>query len=302
MSNKETVLVYGATGAQGAPIVARLGVDGYAVRGISRNGTGHENASFQNVRADLDDAKALEQASRDVAKVVFMLPLSFDVDQTARWTENAISAAAKAGVELFVFNTSAPVPDIAPGVAAIDLKVRAERIVKDADVPSIILRPTIYLGNLLAPWSAPSIVRDHVLAYPLPADIAVAWTSWDDVAEAIARLLQRPELAGSTFDLGGPEALDGEALAKALGQGMGEDLHYASIPLPAFEAGLTQAMGPDVGREIARLYGWFAGDGRSHTGQTGEAATRVLGLSLVTAEAWARKQDWQAASRPGDVG
>lgn len=298
MPGQEKVLVYGATGAQGARIVRRLLDDGFAVRGLARGSTHLMPAGAEPVCASLDDADGLCAATQGVQKVVFTLPLAFDAGQAARWTENAVRAAERAGMRLFLFNASASSPGVETGVAAMDLKLRAERIVQAASLPSVVLRPTLYLGNLLSPWAAPGIVQDGVLAYPLPSDVAVAWTSWEDLAAAVSAALRQPGLAGRALGLGGPEALTGPALAGAVGRGLGRPLRYAPIPLDRFEAGLSQAIGPAVGREVAALYRWLASQGRDLLGHTGHKAAHALGLAPTSAEAWAQRQDWRAWGRP----
>lgn len=298
LTDKKQVLVYGATGAQGLPIVKQLVADGFSVRGLGRPeqqdplaGTG-----AQTVWADLDDAEAVARATAGSDAVVFILPLAFDVAQAERWTGTALRAAEKAGVKQFVFNTSVPVPDEEPGVAAIDLKVRAERLVKAADVPFVIVRPTIYLGNLTAPWAAPSIINDRTIAYPLPEDVAVSWISWEDTASFVSAAVRRPDLAGSAFDVGGERPLNGAALAEAFGSALGGSYQYAPIPLPGFEAGLSQALGPVVGREIAALYGWFADEGRTRLSVDTSQAAAILDITPTPYATWIKGQGWAAAA------
>lgn len=297
MAEKFNVLVYGASGAQGRSIVQHALAGGLTVRGIGRSGRAVvPGAEFNEV--DLDDASGLAAAHEGVNSVIFMLPLVFDVEQAVRWTGNALRAAERAGVQSFVFDTSAPVPDSECGVAAVDLKVKAERLVNDADLPVTIIRPTIYLGNLLAPWAAPAIVRDGVLAYPLPAEARVAWTSWENAAIAVVAAARRPDLVGRVFDLGGPEALDGSALAAAVGAGLNRAIDYVPVPLEGFEAGLSQAMGPEIGREITALYRWFAGEGRPLLDRTGTSAAQALGVALTDARSWSLHQDWVRHAAP----
>lgn len=292
MSDKPRVLVYGAAGAQGSAIARRLTADGFAVRGLARNGdtSALARAGAEVVRADLDDRDALAAASAGCDRVVFLLPLAFDVAAAERWTHNALAAATAAKVGLFVFDTSAPVPDAEPGVAAIDVKVRAERLVCSAALPWLILRPTIYMDNLAAPWSAPGIARDRIVAYPLPADQAVAWISWDETAAQVAAAIADPSLAGRAFDLGGPEALTGPALAAAFDTARGPGHRYAQIPLAGFAAGLNAALGEPVGTEIARLYGWLAGEGRASLAPAPSRPS--TGAAVDPIAAWIGRQDW----------
>lgn len=239
MSGKGTALVYGGTGFQGSRIVERLRAEGYRVRVLIYGEQPDGLEGVEAVSGSFDDAGSLIQATAGVSHVVLLLPLAFDVEAAARWTSNVLRAAELAGVQRLVFDTSVPVPDNRTGVAAIDVKVVAEALVRGASIPWTIVRPTIYLGNLIAPWSAPGIVRDHVVAYPLAADVPVSWISWEDTAVAVERALSDPSLTGHALDVGGHHALTGTELAAAFGKALGGTYAYAPIPLDGFEAGLN---------------------------------------------------------------
>ncbi|WP_294253825.1 NmrA family NAD(P)-binding protein [uncultured Sphingomonas sp.] len=292
MTTHGQVLVYGGTGQQGRPIVERLQADGYSVRLLTRQGAGEGlPEGVETVAGSFEDPDSLVRATAGVRHVVLLLPLAFDVEAAAGWTRNVVKAADQAGVERIVFDTSAPVPAARTGVAAVDVKVAAEEIIRAATVPWTILRPTIYLGNLTAPWSAPGIVGNRVVAYPVEAERGVSWISWEDVAVAVSRVLADPAFAGQALDLAGERALTGPELATAFGNVLGGTFAYAPIPLDGFEAGLNHAFGAPVGTEIARLYGWLGGEGRSQLART-TSDNAKLGLEPIEIERWIAAQNW----------
>lgn len=297
MRSADRVLVYGGTGAQGRPIVDKLLANGFDVRVPTRD---PRNAAVPDgavaVAGDLDDAAGLRDASSGCRSVVLLLPLAFDVRRAVTWAENAVRAAEDGGVELLLFNTSAPVPDGLTGVAAVDIKVKAEAIVRSANLASIVVRPTLYLDNLTAPWSAPGIVRDRVVAYPLPAALPVAWSTWEGVAACVAAALSRPDLAGCSFDVGAGPAVTGPELAAKFGDARGGEHLYAAIPLAGFAAGLNAAMGEPIGTEIAKLYAWFAAEGREHLAPDDEAWS-ALQLQPAPLAKWIARQDWSGLAR-----
>ncbi|WP_158279297.1 SDR family oxidoreductase [Azospirillum humicireducens] len=292
MRNNGRVLVYGGTGQQGRPIVERLQADGFSVRVMSRQDKldGVANG-VETVAGSLDDVESLIRATTGIRYIVLLLPLAFDIEAAADWTRNVVKAAERAGVERIVFDTSAPVPDTRTGVAAIDVKIVAEDIIRAASIPWTILRPTIYLGNLTAPWSAPGIVGNRVIAYPVDSGLGVSWVSWEDVAVAVSRALSDPAFAGQALNIGGDRALTGPELAAAFGNVLGGAFAYAPMPLEGFEAGLNQALGEPVGTEIARLYGWLGGEGRSHLARKTNDNAK-LGLKPITVESWIAAQTW----------
>lgn len=294
MTEAHKVLVYGATGQQGRPIVERLLAEGHAVRLATRTAATSPtfSAPVESVVADFDDADSLVAANEGCHKVVLLLPLIFDVAQAERWTANVVEAARSAGIDHLVFDASSPTPGQLTGVAAVDVRVRAEAILRESGLPTVVLRPTIYLDNLTAPWSAPGIAANHVVAYPLPADVDVSWSTWEHAAACVSSAISRPELRGRAFDIGAADPINGTDLASIFSRVLGTPHSYAEIPLEGFEQGLNAAMGPPVGTEIARLYAWFASSGRERIAADTSAAVNALGVTAESIDEWVTRQKW----------
>jgi len=79
--------------------------------------------------------------------------------------------------------------------------------VRDAlsDLPLITLEPTVYMDNLLAPWSLPAVVSG-TFAYQAPAEASVAWISHRTLAQAVLAAATAP-LVGQSLRIGGPADL-----------------------------------------------------------------------------------------------
>ncbi|MCL3880725.1 NmrA family NAD(P)-binding protein [Marivita sp. GX14005] len=292
----KTVLVTGATGMQGRPIVDALLAGGFAVRALTRKTAPGLPEGVEIAKGDMDDPANLGAAFDGVDRLVLMLPLVFDDDLVRRYVGNMIAAAQAASVELVVFDTSAPVPEARVGVAAVDVKVTAAEMLAASGLPVVTVRPTIYAGNLAAPWTAPGIVNDKTIAYPLAADVRCSWITWEDAARCVAAAVSDPSLAGQSFDIGGPDALDGAALAQAFRLARGPEHHYVAVPLDAFEAGLNGALGAPVGTEIAALYRWLSGQGAAHLNVTRggrQNGAEALGVSPVSMANWAAQVPWE---------
>lgn len=291
-----TTLVYGGTGAQGSAISRVLSTKGYRVRALTRSPHKAENIRKNGARpvhADLSDAHAIEAASQGCDNVIFTLPLVFDTDLVMAWTANVIRAAQSAGVKCFVFNTSGPVPEDETGVAALDIKRRVSALLSESGLPVITLQPTIYMGNLAAPWSVPAIIHDNTVAYPLPRDIKVSWISWESMAEFVAAALERPESVGRSFRIAGPEALTGEDIANAFSDHLHKPVTYFPVPLDDFRSGLEQVLGRSVAEAIARLYAWFADEGATCLSPDPVPAMEVLGVTPQRFSGWIRTVNWK---------
>ena len=72
----------------------------------------------------------------------------------------------------------------------------------------------------------------------------------------------------------------------------GRQHSYTAIPLPGFEAGLNAAMGEPVGTEIAKLYAWFASEGREFLGKSGDVWP-ALELEPLSSAEWILGRDWR---------
>jgi NAD(P)H dehydrogenase (quinone) len=260
MSNPSPkILVYGANSAQGIPVVKRLIRAGYRVRVFVRDRAKAQSLFGQDIEiftGTLEDKASLRDANEGIDRVFLVLPLEYRFDVAVNQGRNAIEAARNAGVKLLVFNSSTNIPPETTDIAAFEIKRSIEDYLRQSTLPYISLRPLLYMDNLAAPWSIPSIVHQSVVAYPLPAEIKVSWISLDDTAALVVAALERPELAGSTFDIGGLESLNGQEIAQLFTQVLNRPFTYEQIPIDAFEQGLNQAFGAPTGTEIAKIYRW----------------------------------------------
>lgn len=295
MSNQlSKILVYGANSAQGIPVVSRLLREGYQVRVFVRDQDKAQSLFSKSVEiatGTLEDRDSLQRANEGVDRVFLVLPLEYRLDVATTQGYNAINAAREAEVELLVFNTSTFIPNQVTDIAAFEIKRNVEQYIHQSGVPYIILRPPLYMDNLAAPWSLPSIVHQSVVAYPLPSEVKVSWISLDDAAAFAVEALRQPELTGSTFDIGGFEAVNGQKIAERFTEVLNRPFTYQQIPVDAFEQGLNQAFGKPTGTEIAKIYRWQAAhpeDGRVDV----STVLQKLPIKLTTFEQWIRDIEW----------
>jgi uncharacterized protein YbjT (DUF2867 family) len=292
-SSLDSVLVYGGAGAQGSAIARAALSAGANVRLLLRPSSVNAFGDRVDVvRGDLADRERLEIASLGIDKVVLTLPHIPDADVIRTFGRNAIDAAAAAGVKLIVFNTSGTAPEDRSGNRLIDAKLEVADHLKQSGVPGIVLSPTLYMGNVAAPWSAPAILHEGVFAYPLPADMPVSWIGWEDMAAFAVEALQRPHLAGRIFRIGGPQILTGAEIAEALSTVVGRRVSYAPIPLPDFAAALNASFGGKTGDETAAVYRWLSSQAVSPLAVDIAPALAELPIRPTRFADWAKAQDW----------
>ena len=289
-------LVYGANGAQGGAVLEELLSRGHTPIALVRDAGQGERFAERNINfevADLNDASSLRRASNGVGKVFLTLPLGLDAATVKRFGENAVDAAKDAGVEKIVFNTGTRIPPEETSVDAFEEKRHIEAYLARSGVPFASLRPTFYYGNFLGSWIKPGIVNDAVVAYPIPAHLKAAWLSWEDAARFAVRALKQDDLNGHCIDIGGPEALSGEDIARRFSNALGHSVAYVMVPHDAFEQGLSQALGAEAGRSIADMYRWLVG--REDTELFTVDPPRLeaaFGFTPTRLEPWIREQNW----------
>jgi len=288
------VLVYGANSAQGIPVVHRLMKEGYQVRAFVRDRHKAKSLFPENVEivsGSLEDKSSLQKANAEIDRVFLVLPLEYRFDVAVNQGINAIAAARDAGVKLIVFNTSTNIPSEITDVPAFEIKRTIANHIHQSGIPYIILRPPLYMDNFAAPWSIPSIVHQSVVAYPLPNEVKISWISLNDAAAFAVSALSQPELAGSTFDIGGIEALSGDDIAERFTRALSRPFTYQQIPIDAFEDGLNQAFGEPAGTEIAKIYRWRAANPEEGKVEM-NPLLQTLPVELTTFYQWIKDTNW----------
>jgi NAD(P)H dehydrogenase (quinone) len=291
MSDKP-ILVYGATGMQGAAVARQLLQAGQRVRVLVRDPLKAERwreAGAEIVKGDYVDQVGLAAAHAGVDRVILHLPLQYDFDSYERYARNAIDAAKAAGVKLLVFNSSTQVPT-GTSVKIFQVKNRVINYLRESRLPHIILRPAFYMENFLGPWAKPAIVQQGVIAYPLRADFKASWISHGDSASLSIAALNKPDLAGSAIDIGGPEALDGNEIAERFTRILGQPIQYVAITPDDFEKALVPALGPTGAFELADQFRWSATQPNAAVDMS--VTAKRLSVQLTSLDEWIKQQDW----------
>lgn len=198
-------------------------------------------------------------------------------------------AAEAEGVGRIVLNLAGTLDETSDQPLFRELRAARDAIL-GSGVPGTVLSPTVYMDNLLAPWSLPGIVRDGVLAYPAPPDAPIAWLSHRTLAEFVVAAAQRGAAAEKVFRIGGPQALTGEDIARLLGQRLGRSIRYQRIPLVGFAAGLNKAFGPPAGDRIASLYALLDEEPRAM--DVSDEAAGILGVTPERFENFVARHPW----------
>ncbi|MGZ0073286.1 SDR family oxidoreductase [Sphingobium limneticum] len=259
MDLSKPVLVYLANGVQGSAVVRAALRRGFAVRALVRDKRRSQVLQALGVdlaEGDLSDPASLRAASRGVGHVVLQVPTGSEAAMRAQ-AEHALAAATAEGVRSLVLklaSASRPTPCAELSFIA---NAMVEDLVRRSGIPFAIVRPTMYLDNLLKPSARADIVDRGVFEPPIAASQRIAWTSADDCAEASMTILHNG-VDGGDHIIDGPESLTGEELAARIAAGLDRPVVYRAQAVDAFERKVDTAMGPGVGRRVASKFRFFA--------------------------------------------
>ncbi|WP_019969686.1 NAD(P)H-binding protein [Mycobacterium sp. 141] len=214
-----TILVTGATGNVGRPLVSELVAAGARVRAVSR----HPAPAGLPAGVEVEPTAAAGLAGADA---VFLNSRALGAELAAT-VEQARSAGVRRLVALSAINADdddARQPSRVRG----DRNRECEHAAVASGLEWVSLRPTIFASNFAGMW-APQLAAGDVVNGPY-ADASIAVIADADVAAVAAVALLTDDLVGQRIPLTGPQALTNTELVAALGTALGRPLRYQEVP------------------------------------------------------------------------
>ncbi len=243
------IVVFGATGTIGTPLVTGLLAKGVQVRAVTSDPAKVDALQEQGceaVVAGFDDPDALAQACAGAQKAFLVTPAHIDMRQ---WKENVIAAASSAGVKHMVMATglgASPKARLTFGIWHSD----SQETLKASGMDWTLVQPTYFIQNLL--WQADSIAADGVYHDDLGGP--VSWVDARDIADVAVEALTGEGHEGKAYGLTGAEALDGAAMAALLGKATGRTITVQPVSVEASQAAMVASgMGVEVAKAMVEL-------------------------------------------------
>jgi uncharacterized protein YbjT (DUF2867 family) len=235
-----TIVVTGATGNVGRPLVSELAAAGVRVRAVSRT---PETAAFPDGVETVSSAvDALTGAS-----AVFLNSRALGDDLT-----NVVSLARRSGVTKLVALSAINADDDfsrQPSRFRGDRNKEVEQLAVDSGLDWVSLRPAVFVSNFVGMWSAQVRAGDVVGGpYAAASSAPIVET---DIAAVAAHALLTDELVGQRIPLTGPQAFSNSELVEIIGTVLGRPLQYLEVP-PDFVR--QRFIGLGLGAEFADAY------------------------------------------------
>ena len=227
------VVVFGATGTVGRPLVAKL-AQKHEVTAVSR----HEQPDEPNItwaQADATDAESVARVLEGADAAYYLVHSLGATDFEAedlRAAETTAQAAERAGVRQLVYLGG--LGDDSPDLSA-HLRSRREtgRRLASTSVPVTTLRAAIVIGRDSAAFETIVSLVDR-----LPAMITPRWVSTrtqpialDDVVAYLAGVCGREEAVGQELDAGGPEVMTDREMMERIAVLRGKRPFIVEVPV-----------------------------------------------------------------------
>lgn len=237
-NDQSPVLVTGATGNVGAPVVRRLLAAGRPVRAVASSADAVKKmfgGSVEAVELDFTDPRTWHPAFNGVRQMFLMRPPQ--LSRPRKQMVPALQAARAAGVRQMVFLSlqGAEKNRIVPHAAL-------ESWLRESDIDWTFVRPSFFMQNLSTTHAVDIRTSDSII---VPAgDGATAFVDAEDVAAVAAVALLDP--AGHqhrAWTVTGTEALTYFEVAAVIGDVLGRPITYTKPGILAYARHARRALG-----------------------------------------------------------
>jgi uncharacterized protein YbjT (DUF2867 family) len=217
-----TIVVTGATGNVGRPLVSELVAAGARVRAVTRR---PDTAALPDgVEAVGSAADALPGAS-----AVFLNSRALGPDLTD--LADVVALAQRSGITKLVALSAINADDDfarQPSRVRGDRNKEVEQLAVDSGLDWVSLRPAVFASNFVGMWSA-QIRAGDVVGGPYAAASAAPIVE-TDIAAVAAHALLTDELVGQQIPLTGPHAFTNSELVDVIGTVLRRPLRYVEVP------------------------------------------------------------------------
>ncbi|WP_086831415.1 NAD(P)H-binding protein [Streptomyces sp. NRRL B-24572] len=271
------IVVTGATGNVGRPLVELLAAAGEEVTAVSRRPAEGLPAGVTHRQGDLADVDGLKGLFEG-AEAVYLLVAGLGDELRPR---EIVAAAVACGVRRIVFQSSQLVGTRTDSVSHEILRA-FETAVRESGVEWTVLRPGGFASNAFL-WAEPVRSARTVMA-PF-ADVALPVVDPADIAEVAAAALREPAHAGRTYVLTGPIAVSPREQVRALAGALGVPVEFVPQSASEARAQLVRFLPEEAVDGMLSVMG----EPRADEQRVSPDVERVLGRAPRPFSAWAER-------------
>jgi uncharacterized protein YbjT (DUF2867 family) len=239
LADSSKVLLIGVTGGTGSHVVKglleqnvtnlcaltrKIDLDRAHLSQLNRLGV-------ELVEADLDDETSLEKAFAGVT-AVYCHALARDTakpdPQEIERAKRAARAAKQANIAHFIYNSAGGV-ERNSGVAHIEQKFRVEQILKQANLPTTMLRACLFMEEFWKSYTRPSILKG-TFSFSIQPDKPLHLVTTKDMGRVAAYVMKHPsQYIDREIELAG-DVLTPKQMAEAFSKVQGSPVAYKEVP------------------------------------------------------------------------
>jgi uncharacterized protein YbjT (DUF2867 family) len=183
------------------------------------------------VEADLDNEESLEKAFAGVSKVYchamagdYSKPDPKEIERA----ERVAQVAKQANISHFVYN-SAGGADRNSGISHIEQKYKVEQVLKQANLPTTMLRACLFMEEFWKSYTRPSILKGR-FPFSVQPDKPLHLVTTKDLGRIAAYVIQHPDrYIGREIELAG-DRLTPKQMAAEFSQVQGKPVVHQEVP------------------------------------------------------------------------
>ncbi|WP_370477968.1 NmrA/HSCARG family protein [Tamlana flava] len=253
MKNQKIITVFGATGAQGGGLVRAIlnDKDGeFKVRAVTRNAQSDKAKALEElgaeiITADIDDVISIKNALKDAYGAYFVTFFweHFSAEKEYQEVKNFVAAAKDSNLQHMIWSTLEDTRNWVPlddnrmptlqgkyKVPHFDEKGNAEKLFKEAGLPTTFLRTSFYWDNFIHFGMGPQKAGDgnYYITFPMD-DKKLPGMAAEDIGKCAYGIFKNgPKEAGKTIGIAG-EKLSGQEMADKFSKVLGVQVMYNNV-------------------------------------------------------------------------
>ncbi|MCP4582787.1 MAG: NAD(P)H-binding protein [candidate division Zixibacteria bacterium] len=279
------ILIVGATGFLGRPVVDMLDHFGFPVRLLTRDPAKAEKIfgkHFDIVKGDIADYESLKEAAKDCFGVHINLkggPRAKDFDRIEnRGTVAIVEAAKERGVSRVTYLSGASVAEDRQWFAPTKAKYNAEQVILNSGLDYAIFRATWFMESL------PFFVRDSQATVMGKQPNGIHWLAAEDYARIVAKAYLLDQSPNKILITWGPDEYTFKEALEEFCEIAFPDVKVNNVPLGVLKFFATVTFSKQL-KEVLPLMKYF-----EKFGERGDPTLtdELLGEPQITLEKWSK--------------